>query len=56
MNLNLPNLAIGGAGASLVAITPGQGSEIVIAVVTTVMQLIHLFKSKKRKKDETQKP
>jgi len=52
--IDIPNLGIGAGGLTLAAVTPNDAGQIVIAVVTTVMQLIHLFKRKnKKQKNET---
>ena len=45
------NLLAGGTGLTLASVTPNEASSLIIAIITGIVQLVHLFKKRKNKKD-----
>jgi len=51
---HLKNIAIGAGGFTLLGVVPGNSNDLVhvaIAVITGVIQIIHLIRSNKKKKE-----
>jgi len=56
-NFHAQSIGIGALGTTLLGVVPGQSEDLVhvgIAVITGIIQIIHLLKNNKRKKQQNQ--